>query len=187
MKIEKIELKNIKHARSLSEETNAFTAQLHINGEHIADCKNSGRGGETDINPRFSTDEIKRKRYREIVQNAEAFCKKMPKAKSEFSEDGLAMSLDFYVDLEVEKDLKNKEVQRQIKKLDKDSLKDIIVISKKKYEDFISGKSLELPQRLYGWKRPIADVPTDVIKRQLPAIKAKMIGDEFIYNKNLPK
>lgn len=183
----KIELKKIKHARSLSEETNAFTAELHINGEHVADCKNSGNGGMTDVYPKYSENQAKRERYREIVQQAEVFCKKLPKFSSEFNKDGLPMSLDFYIDLEVEKDLNKKEVQRVIKKLDKESLKSIIVLSKKKYEDFISGKSFELPQKMYGWKRPIAEISTETIKAQLPAIKAKMIGDEFIYNKNLPE
>lgn len=183
----KIELKKIKHARSLSEETNAFTAELHVNGEYVADCKNAGHGGQTDIHARFSTDENKRKYYHNLVQQAEVFCKKLPKLPSEFSKDGLAMSLDFYIDLEVEKDLNKKEVQRVIKKLDKDSLKHVIILSKKKYEDFIAGKSFELPQKMYGWKRPIAEIPTEIIKAQLPAVKAKMIGDEFIYNKNLPE
>ena len=60
----KIELKKIKHARSLSEETNAFTAELHVNGEHVADCKNSGNGGMTDVYPKYSENQAKRERYR---------------------------------------------------------------------------------------------------------------------------
>jgi len=178
----KIEVKKIKHARSLSEETNAFTAELHINGEHVADCKNAGHGGQTDIHPKFSADEKKREHYRKVVQQAEVFCKNLPKYEA-----NLGMSLDFYVDLEIEKDLSKTEVQRVIKKLNKESLKSIIILSQKKYEDFVSGKVCELPQKLYSWKRPIAEIPQEIIKAQLPAIKAKMKDDEFIYNKNLPE
>lgn len=182
----KIKLKKIKHARSLSEETNAFTAELHVNGEHVADCKNTGQGGMTDVYPKYSENKAKRERYREIVQQAEVFCKKLPKLPSEFSKDGLAMSLDFYIDLEVEKDLQKKEVQRVIKKLDKDSLKHIIILSRKNFDDFCAGKTHSLTNKALGWRKPIAEVPPALIKAQLPAIKAQMKGDEFIYNKNLP-
>lgn len=178
----KIEVKKIKHARSLSEETNAFTGALYVNDEHIADCKNSGQGGMTDVYPKYSEDKTKHEHYREMVKKAEAFCQTLPKYKG-----NLKMSLDFYIDLEIEKDLHKGDINRVIKKLDKDSLKSIIIMSKRKYDDFVSGKSLELPQKMYGWKRPIAELPAELIKAQLPAIKAKMVGDEFIYNKNLPQ
>lgn len=183
----KIEVKKIKHARSLSEETNAFTAELYVDGEHVADCKNSGQGGMTDVYPKYSENKAKRERYREIVQKAEVFCKKMPKVESEFSKDGLAMSLDFYIDLEVENDLKNKEIQRAIKKLDKDSLRYVIILSKKNFDDFCAGKTHQLKNKSFGWRKPIAEIPKDLIKAQLPAIKAQLKGDEFIYNKNLPE
>jgi hypothetical protein len=178
----KIEVKKIKHARSLSEETNAFTAALYVDGEHVADCKNSGQGGQTDIYPKYDTNTEKRQHYREVILKAEAFCKTLPKY-----EGNLSMSLDFYIDLEIEKDLRKSDINRVIKNVDKACLKSIVVISKKKLDDFLAGKTLELPQKMYGWKRPIADIPVEVIKAQLPAIKAKLIGDEIIYNKNLPK
>lgn len=178
----KIEVKKIKHARSLTEETNAFTAALYIDGEHVADCKNSGQGGQTDIYAKYSEDKKKREYYQQMVQKAEAFCKTLPKYEGNFS-----MTLDFYIDLEIEKDLRQKDIQSVIRKIDKESLKSVIVMSKKKLDDFLAGKTLELPQKMYGWKRPIADIPVEVIKAQLPAIQAKLIGDEFIYNKNLPQ
>jgi len=182
----KIEVKKIKHARSLSEETNAFTGALYVNDEHIADCKNSGHGGSTDIYPKYSEDEKKRKHYREMIEKADAFCKTLPNVESDFSAEGLKMSLEFFIDLEVEKDLRNKDVQSVLKKLDKESLKSVVIISKKKFDDFVSGKTLELPQKLYGWNRPINQIPVEVLKKQLPSIKTKMVDDEFIYNKNLP-
>lgn len=45
----KIELKNLKYFASLSEETNAFTANLYINGKVCGVAKNSGHGGETYV------------------------------------------------------------------------------------------------------------------------------------------
>ena len=43
-----IELKNVKHFPSLSQETEAFTASLYINGQHAGFAKNAGHGGSTD-------------------------------------------------------------------------------------------------------------------------------------------
>ena len=43
---ESIQLKNVKIAWNMSEETTAFTASLYINGKKAADVKNDGRGGD---------------------------------------------------------------------------------------------------------------------------------------------
>lgn len=183
----KLEVKNIKHARFLSEETNAFSADLYADERKIATCSNDGKGGCTNIQPLYSVIEKQRVFYREQLAKAEAFAKTLPGVESQFSKKPLAMNLEFFVDLEVEKDLSKSEVKRVLKSLDKKCLKEIVIISKKALEDFKSGKSLELPHKLLGWKRPIADVPVEIIKKQLPAIKLQLKGDEFIYNTNLPE
>ena len=46
------ELKKIKCFAELSQETEAFTAELWIDGKHVADIKNDGQGGCNDITPR---------------------------------------------------------------------------------------------------------------------------------------
>lgn len=48
----KAELKNIKFSESLSEETNAFTAKVYVNGQYVADAINRGHGGSTQVSPR---------------------------------------------------------------------------------------------------------------------------------------
>ena len=53
---ESIQLKNVKVAHNMSEETIAFTATLHINGKKAAYVKNEGRGG--DNHPRFLDREL---------------------------------------------------------------------------------------------------------------------------------
>jgi len=45
----KVELKNIKHMPSLSEETNAYTATLYVDGRKIGTVKNSGQGGPDEF------------------------------------------------------------------------------------------------------------------------------------------
>jgi hypothetical protein len=49
----KPQLKKVKIARFLSEETTAFTAQLWVDGEYIADLSNDGHGGNNRIMHRF--------------------------------------------------------------------------------------------------------------------------------------
>lgn len=49
MKVESIEVKNIKIAQHMSEETLAFTASLWVNGKRVGHLKNDGHGGATKI------------------------------------------------------------------------------------------------------------------------------------------
>jgi hypothetical protein len=44
-----VSLKSIKHARQLSEETNAFTANVYIDGKKAGHAKNEGFGGSTNV------------------------------------------------------------------------------------------------------------------------------------------
>ena len=43
----KVEIKNVVHATNMSEETNAFTADLWVDGKKTGGAKNDGRGGCT--------------------------------------------------------------------------------------------------------------------------------------------
>ena len=58
---ESIQLKNVKIAWNMSEETTAFTATLYIDGKKAADVKNEGRGG--DNHPRFMDRELQKEFY----------------------------------------------------------------------------------------------------------------------------
>ena len=41
----RIELKNVKHVESMSEETECFTANLYVDGKKIGAVSNRGHGG----------------------------------------------------------------------------------------------------------------------------------------------
>jgi hypothetical protein len=45
------ELRKIKSFEAMSEETEAFTAQLWVDGKHLADLKNDGQGGCNSVHP----------------------------------------------------------------------------------------------------------------------------------------
>ena len=68
VKIESVELKNVKVAQHMSEETTAFTATLYINGKKAAHVKNDGRGG--DNYPSFLDGGL--------GKDFHAFCKSLP-------------------------------------------------------------------------------------------------------------
>lgn len=54
----KVELKSIKFAASLSQETNAFTATVYIDGEKVGTAENHGQGGPTSVHPRAAEERL---------------------------------------------------------------------------------------------------------------------------------
>ena len=98
----KAELKNVKIAEFLSEETTAFTATLYIDGKKVGFAKNDGRGGNNSIYHLSSKE-------RPQIQAFYEWAAEQPPNISEFGE--LPMSGDFYITLlvgamEEEKELK---------------------------------------------------------------------------------
>lgn len=184
----KLELKKIKLGPG-SEETTQFTAELYINGELVALCDNSGKGGETDIRayPKHETREGYDK-VRKIIAEAEAYAKTLPGVPSSFSDDKLLpMSLDFWVDLEVDKFAQVKDREKIIKRIDKACETKVLIFNKKEFESFMAGKTLEMSQREWSFKKPLSSFPVDYLKEQINGIKNRISSEEFIYNKNLPK
>lgn len=53
-----VELKNVKHFPSMSEETACFQAAVYIDGERIGEASNRGFGGMTDVRPNSAEDEV---------------------------------------------------------------------------------------------------------------------------------
>jgi hypothetical protein len=47
----KIEVRNLKHSPSLSEETNAYTATIYVDGKRAIDASNHGTGGADRYHP----------------------------------------------------------------------------------------------------------------------------------------
>jgi hypothetical protein len=82
----KIELKNVKHMESLSEETNCYSASLYVDGKKIGDVSNQGQGGP-DM---FHGD-------REAYEKADAWIKaNKPPYESSFGGDPLEMDMELY-------------------------------------------------------------------------------------------
>jgi hypothetical protein len=74
----KIELKRINVDIKFSEETVMFTADVYIEGEKVAYAKNDGRGAMTYYHMYEQKSERLQKRNRELLKQAELYCKNMP-------------------------------------------------------------------------------------------------------------
>jgi hypothetical protein len=105
----KIELKNIKHFYALSDETNAFSAKLYVNGILTAECSDTGKGGCIDIHP------IKGKE--ELLTQAQKYTKSLPALKTEFDFD-LEMDLELFLGNLVSADLIENNFRKTLKKLE---------------------------------------------------------------------
>ena len=66
----KIELKKFQFFERMSEETNAFVADVYANGVKIAYAKNDGHGGDTFYYPE--------PKNAKLLAEAEAYCKTLP-------------------------------------------------------------------------------------------------------------
>jgi hypothetical protein len=110
----KIELKNIQHSESLSQETNAFTANVYINGLRAAVASNQGHGGPIGYQP---VNEFGRR----LIKEAEEYCKILPAEKftSGGKEYTLEMNLESVIDNLLEKHLQQKDLQKFRNKMER--------------------------------------------------------------------
>ncbi len=113
-----IELKNVKFYERMSEETNAFTADIFVNGKNVGYAKNDGRGGCTDYHHNSAKD-------REIIDAAEKYCLTLPPINYSFGE--IDMNLENKIDQLFEEWLKAKDENKLQKKLQKDMLKALCI------------------------------------------------------------
>lgn len=109
----KIELKKIQVFERMSEETNAFVADVFINGKKVGTAKNDGQGGETYLDFLYRNDESNN----QLVKDAVEYLKTLPPEVSDLGGTPFEIKMDFplYVDLIVEQFLKDKENKKKEK------------------------------------------------------------------------
>lgn len=173
----KIELKNIHHSRQLSRETEAFTANLYINGYHAGYAENDGHGGATHYTH-------KDERGRELIREAEAYCKTLPPkdypAHDNMEAFSVDMDLENYVDDLLSKHLEKKEQIRFEAKL-KAAMEKGVVYGVP--GDYFMGVSYSMPlaQVLAHPKGPEV-IHKTIVEKVLPKL-----GDGKILNTNIPE
>ncbi len=83
----KIELRRLTHNARLSQETNAYAADVYIDGRKAGTVRNDGGGGESHVHITPS----------ELFDRAWAWCESLPPDTSGGTE--LKMDLPFYLDM----------------------------------------------------------------------------------------
>jgi hypothetical protein len=167
----KIELKNVKVNEAFSEETTCFIADVFINGKKVAHAKNDGRGGCTDYYPYEGK--------RELLKQAEEFCKGLPKEKVDFGGTihEFAQSLESVIDNLLFEKEKEKE-QKKIEKLCENNI--------------VWGKPNGMSYKMlsFNGKIKFADVKKTIqgqkaLERLIDRVKGELKEGEEIFNKNL--
>jgi hypothetical protein len=133
----KIELKKISFNERMSEETNCFVADLYINGKKVGYAKNDGHGGCTDYRGNSKEDN-------QVIAEAEAYFKTLPKVKSEEFNFEYQPSLETAIDEEFEKYLKAK-ADKKMQKLFATSI--------------VVGKPNGNSYRYINFKQPLSIIP----------------------------
>lgn len=160
-----VQLKNIKFSEALSEETNAFTADLYIDGKKVGYCRNDGRGGCTDYYPYGVNVQD-----RELIRKAEEHFKAMPKVKAEGYDFTYQPTLESKIDDLFEDWLKAKEQKKMERRM-----KTCILV----------GKPNAPMYSYYNFKRPLSEISKTILQMNVERIKEKMSKDEVILNTNL--
>jgi hypothetical protein len=133
----KIELKKLHINERFSEETTMFQADVYINGEQAAYANNDGHGGCTFYHPYEGK--------RGLIEQAEAYCKTLPKGK--LGDFEYEITLEGVIDDLVHETLKAKHDAKFNKKLQKDMLKGVCVKTEMGYS-LITWKGFTLVQLL---------------------------------------
>ena len=159
----KIELKKITFSERMSEETNAFVADLYVNGKKVGYVKNDGRGGCTEYNGYNVQDN-------ETIKQAEAYCKSLPKVRVEEFDFEYEPTLESVIDEQFENWLKEKE----LKKMNKLFQKAIVV-----------GKPNSLTYKYINFKQPLTNVSKTVLEKYVAKLlKDDCTNGEVILNTN---
>lgn len=174
-----IKLKNIYVNQRMSEETTAFTADLHIDNYKAGFVRNDGRGGMTDI-------DAYNDKGRQLIKEAENYCKTLPPRTyppSEWSPEPLTveMNLENFVDDLVADFLDRKELARFQAKMEKSMTNGIVYgIPDKEFSVLRYNKTLK---QVYEDQAGLQMLKRDIHDGIVPRLNA----DQKILNTNIPE
>ena len=174
----KIELKKIAFYERMSEETNAFTADIYVNGVKTGYAKNDGQGGCTFIHA-YEGKSL-------LLHEAETYAEALPPIQVTFADKthSMKMNLEMLVDNLFEEYITTKERGKFLKKREKACLNSIVF-----------GSPNGTSYRSFGWKQKGITIeqlkltPNGVtaIKNAIASAKKECGEGEVILNTNLPK
>lgn len=160
----KIELKNVKYYSGMSEETNAFTADVYADGKKVGYAKNEGCGGNTFVSCFAET--------RTQFQRVEAYCKSLPAIPYKYGDEDFSMESDLenVVDQLFEKWLNDKETKK---------------LEKKMIDHIMWGVPNGYSYCSVKFKRPLNQIPHPILQNYLDEYKKKFKDGEKFLNTNL--
>ena len=167
----KLQLKNIYLNERFSEETNCFKADLFVNGKKVAYTENDGRGGCTYYHHYEN--------QRDIVRQAEEYCKTLPKQIINFG--GEDKEYNQTLESVIDDLVFAKEKEKEQKKIDK-LCENHIVWGKP------NGYSYK--QISFNGKPKFADVKKTIVGQialdnLINRVKSELKEGEEIFNKNI--
>lgn len=160
-----IQLRKIKFYEKMSEETNAFSADLYIDGKNVGDVRNDGHGGCTDYR---SYDVENRK----VIEQAETYCLTLPPLV--FSWGKINMNLEHYID-----ELFNKWLKKE------DEIKHQHKVNKAMKTGFLVGLDLSNYNLVFYKKYTFENLPTQYKQQLYDSAKQKCVDGNKILNTNL--
>lgn len=169
----KIELKKLKIYPLMTEETTAFSANIHVDGVFAGYAKNDGGGGCTDIIPIYSDSKIVTEKSKRLLEAAEAYCKANP-----ISVVGYTFKLDSLEDI-VDNLVADEEEKKKLAKLEKRGLVYRLKGTTGDYR-ILSWTGTTLAKML---ARPDGK---EIVKKAIAKIK-QLHEDNEIINTNLPE
>lgn len=158
-----IELKKVYFSEQLSEETNAFTADIYVDGVKAGYAKNDGHGGSTF----YHAYEGKRG----LIEKAEKYCKTLPDLDlgNNFK---LKMNLEHVIDNLLTDWLKAKDAKKFEKKMEK---------------SIMWGVKDGMRYTQVSFKVPLAQIPTAQLQMYVNQYKTKLKPNEVFLNTNFEK
>lgn len=107
-----IELKGVKFFERMSEETNAFVADVYVNGKKCGYAKNDGHGGNTYVSSYPN--------QRGLFEKAEKYCKMLPDETWDYLGEthSIKSDIEVVVDQLFESWLKDKDTKKMEKKME---------------------------------------------------------------------
>lgn len=151
----------------MSDETEAFTANLYINGKKVGYCKDEGHGGCID----YRGDDVK---GGAVITETEKYYKSLPKVKIEGYDFMFQPTLENKIGELLEEWLKAKEDKKFTTKMNKSILVGLPSKTRATYGE-------------YKFKVALSSIPLDQLQASVERIKGKLDKGEIILNTNLEK
>lgn len=158
----KIELKKFQFFERMSEETNAFVADVYADGVRIASAKNDGHGGETYYYPD--------QKNGSTLEKAEQYCLNMPTKK--YGEHEFKMNLSWFIDELVQEEIEKKEQKKMEKRMDK---------------AIMWGVPKAIRYTEVTFKIPLSQIPTAQLQSLIDKYKKEFKEGDVFFNTNFEK